>query len=277
MALDFLSYKFEDTPALINTFDEAPLWSASFGLLLLKHLELRPCLTVLDIGSGAGFPLLELAQRLGDSCTCYGLDPWANANARANEKIANYGVKQVKVIEGSAAQIPFADAAISLIVSNLGLNNFDEPEKVFAECYRVLAPNGRLALTTNLNGHWHEFYEVFETALQETGHSNLIAKLKEQQTHRGSTESISSLFTGCGLSISAVHKDEFTMQFLDGAAFLNHYFIKLGWLASWLSLVPQEHHIAVFTKLEENLNALAARNGALRLTVPMAYIEGVKG
>jgi ubiquinone/menaquinone biosynthesis C-methylase UbiE len=277
MSLDFLSYKFEDTPAFINTFDEAPLWSASFGLLLLKHLGLKPGLTVLDIGSGAGFPLLELAQRLGDSCTCYGLDPWVNANARANEKIANYGVKQVKVIEGSAAQIPFADRAISLIVSNLGLNNFDEPEKVFAECCRVLAPDGRLALTTNLNGHWHEFYEVFEMALKETGHSNLIAKLKEQQVHRGSVESISSFFTGCGLSISAVHRDEFTMHFLDGSAFLNHYFIKLGWLSSWLSLVPQEHHTTVFTKLEENLNALAARNGALKLTVPMAYIEGVKG
>ena len=61
---DYLKYKFQDTPEFVNTFDELPLWSASFGLLLLKHLELKPNLKVIDIGSGAGFPLLELAARL---------------------------------------------------------------------------------------------------------------------------------------------------------------------------------------------------------------------
>ena len=71
----YLDYTFEDTPAFVETFDEVPLWSASFGLLLLKHLELKPNLTVIDIGSGAGFPLMELAGRLGKSCTLYGLDP----------------------------------------------------------------------------------------------------------------------------------------------------------------------------------------------------------
>lgn len=52
----YLNYQFKDTETFINTFDEAPLWSASFGLLLLKHLELKSDQTVIDIGSGAGFP-----------------------------------------------------------------------------------------------------------------------------------------------------------------------------------------------------------------------------
>ena len=66
--MEFLNYKFKDTPEFVNTFDELPLWSAPFGLLLLKHVELKPNLKVIDIGSGAGFPLLELASRLGNSC-----------------------------------------------------------------------------------------------------------------------------------------------------------------------------------------------------------------
>ena len=73
--IDYLSYTFKDNKTTVNTFDEMPLWSASFGLLLLKHVTLKPNLTVLDIGSGAGFPLLELAERLGPSAKLCGIDP----------------------------------------------------------------------------------------------------------------------------------------------------------------------------------------------------------
>ncbi len=84
---EYLSYKFDDNPDFVESFDEVPLWSASFGLLLLKHLELKPNLAIIDIGSGAGFPLTELAERLGKSGKLYGLDPWKNANERAKRKI----------------------------------------------------------------------------------------------------------------------------------------------------------------------------------------------
>ncbi len=272
----YLSYKFEDSPAFVNTFDEAPLWSAAFGLLLFKHLELKPDMQVLDLGPGAGFPLLELAQRLGSSCTCYGLDPWANANNRAKEKITNYGIANASIIEGSGNQIPFGDATIDLIVSNLGINNFEQPEVVFKECHRVLKPGGRLVLTTNLNGHWKEFYAIFEDTLQQLGHHELLTKLKAQQEHRGTIASIENLFTASGLKVTRTFEDSFTMRFLDGTAMLNHYFVKLGWLSSWLELVPAELHLQVFPLLEQKLNTYAAQNGNLVLTVPMAYIEGVK-
>src|SRR5436190_24173044 len=124
---DYLKYQFNDDESFISTFDEAPLWSAAFGLLLLKHLELKREKTVLDVGSGAGFPLLELAARLGNSSKLYGVDPWKNANQRARQKIKNYNLKNVEIIECGAEQIPLEDDSIDLIVSNLGINNFSDP------------------------------------------------------------------------------------------------------------------------------------------------------
>jgi ubiquinone/menaquinone biosynthesis C-methylase UbiE len=137
---EYLNYKFEDNENFINTFDEAPLWSTSFGLLLLKHLDLKPNLKVLDIGTGAGFPLMELAERMGSSCKLYGIDPWLNAARRARQKIENYGLSNVELIESSAENLPFEKDSIDLIVSNLGINNFDNPKVVFNECHRVLKP-----------------------------------------------------------------------------------------------------------------------------------------
>lgn len=273
---EYLSYKFEDTPGFIQTFDELPLWSAPFGLLLLAHIEYKPGLTILDIGSGAGFPLMEIAARFGRSCKCYGLDIWVNANNRAKQKIKNYGLSNVEVIEGSAEKIPFDDGTIDLIVSNLGINNFDNPAIVFAECNRVLKPGGKLALTTNLDGHWKTFYEIFEATLRQSGKEALVGKLKEQEAHRGTVESISQLFTSNGFTIHQYHAGTFEMKFVDGSAFLNHYFVKLGWLPSWTGLLEEADRPAVFTLLEQNLNEHAVKNGGLSLTVPMAFIEGEK-
>ncbi len=273
---EYLSYKFDDNPDFVETFDEVPLWSASFGLLLLKHLELKPNLTVIDIGSGAGFPLMEIAERLGKSSKLYGLDPWKNACERARRKIKNYGISNVEIIESSAEQIPFDDNSIDLIVSNLGINNFDQPQVVFKECHRVLKPDGKLALTTNLNGHWKEFYNIFETTLAQLGHDKIIDKLTVHQEHRGTVGSIAKLFTDNGLKIRRHFEETFQMNFLDGSAFLNHHFVKLGWLSSWRDLLPQDNLKEIFLSLEQNLNAYSNESGGLSLTVPMAFIEGEK-
>ncbi|MBC8047368.1 MAG: methyltransferase domain-containing protein [Fimbriimonadaceae bacterium] len=273
---EYLSYTFNDSEEFISTFDELSLWSASFGLLLFKHLELKPNLTVIDIGSGAGFPLMELAGRLGNSCKLYGLDPWINANKRAKQKIKNYGLSNVEIIESSAEQIPFDDNSIDLIVSNLGINNFDNPQIVFKECNRVLKSKGKLALTTNLCGHWKEFYNIFYTTLKQLKKDDLVVALKKEEEHRGTVESVSKLYTDNGFKFCRYYEESFEMKFLDGSVFLNHYFVKLGWITSWLNIFPKESLEEIFSALEQNLNSYANENNGLTFTVPMAFFEGEK-
>lgn len=56
-------------------YDELPLWSAPFGLAILDTIRLKNGMNILDIGSGSGFPMLEIADRAGASCMVYGVDP----------------------------------------------------------------------------------------------------------------------------------------------------------------------------------------------------------
>ena len=94
--LDYLDFKADlSDPELVSAYDELPLWSSSFGALLLRHIPLRRNIAVLDIGPGTGFPLLELAQRLGPSCTVYGIDPWAAALERARHKAQVWRVANI--------------------------------------------------------------------------------------------------------------------------------------------------------------------------------------
>ena len=274
--MSYLDYRFQDSPQFINTFDEAPLWSASFGLLLFKHLPLIQNGVAVDLGCGAGFPLLELAERLGNQCHVYGIDPWENAITRAKQKVADYGVSNVTLIEASAAAIPLENNTVDLIVSNLGINNFENTEVVFRESFRVLKPGARLALTTNLNGHWSEFYRLFEETIKSFGWNDILPELALHEKHRGDRKSISQKFEEAGFKEVRFFEEDMRMSFSNGSAFLNHHFVKLGWLESWFKLIPEKERKPFFGSLEQRINAVASSGHGWHLTVPMLYADAIK-
>lgn len=274
---DYLSATFDlSQPENVAVYDELPLWSALFGRLLFKHLPMRRGMAVLDLGYGTGFPLLELAERLGPSCTVYGVDPWEPARERALSKARRWQVTNVEALAGDAVALPFPDAKFDLIVSNLGVNNFDDPAAAMRECFRVARPGARLALTTNLQGHMREFYEVFEETLAAMGLDDLEPALHAHVAHRVTVESVTTLFEMAGFKLCSVHQESEVLRFLDGSAFLRHHFIRLGFLDGWKALLPPDTLRAVFVELEKNLNRRAEAQGELALTIPIAYIDGEK-
>ncbi|MEM8906916.1 MAG: class I SAM-dependent methyltransferase [Bacteroidota bacterium] len=264
------------TAKIVSIFDELPLWSAAPGQLLLDHLPLAPQLQVLDLGFGTGFPLLHLAQRLGPSSTVYGLDLWTEALKRAQHKIDVIGLSNVHLVEGDAAQIPFPDASLDLITSNLGINNFAASETVVQECYRVLKPSGRLAISSNLVGTFSIFYDHCIRIAQKRKAKEIAAKFGEQVQARSTFLAMQELLAQAGFQITQTVQKTSTMRFLDGTAFLNDHFILLGFMPTWKNAVPAAEQHSFFTEVEQALNHTAATLGVLALEVPIAYVEGLK-
>src|SRR3954453_2073137 len=269
--LDFLDFNPDfNSPQVIAAYDEVALWSAMFGLLLLEEVPMQNVTNALDVGCGTGFPLIELAERLGSGAHVDGIDPWSGGLKRAAEKIASRGTSNVTLHEGSAAAMPFPDATFDLIVSNLGVNNFDDRAAAIRECRRVAKRGATLALTTNLQGHMREFYDVFADVVRDDAEAS--TRLREHIEHRASSDSIAQMLEAGGFEITRSVTQESFMRLADGTALLNHYFIKLGFLDAWKKVVPGNER-EVFARLRHALNEQAANDGELRLTIPVAYIE----
>ncbi len=274
---EYLQTAFDwNDPNQVSVYDELSLWSARFGALLLEHVPFQPGMQVMDLACGTGFPLLELAQVLGPGSRVVGLDPWRAALARARLKMEIMHIPNTWVVEGNGERMPFPVDHFDLIVSNLGINNFEAPERVFAECHRVLRPGGRVALTTNLKGHMDEFYQVFERTLVETGCQDRLDVLEEHINHRVTVSRACQMLIQAGFRISTVIEDAYRWRFLNGSAFLAHTFIRLGFLDGWRGVAGPEREVEVFSRLEQDLNRLAGDQGELALTIPIAYIEAQK-
>jgi arsenite methyltransferase len=246
-----------------GAYDETSLWSARFGTLLLEHLELRPIVRGLDVGCATGFPLFELAFVHGPGSYWTGIDPWAEAIRRAHRKNGVYGLTNVELHVGDGAQMPFADQSFDLLVSNLGINNFDDPDAVMRECFRVAKRGARIALTTNVTGHMAEFYELFRAAAPSHAEAITI-----QEQHRGSRETVADLLGRAGFEVTRMIEDEFFLKFASGTAMFRHFLVQF-FVEGWRSVVDDD---AVYARLEEQLNAASP----LRFRIPMLYAEAVR-
>ena len=117
---------------------------------------------------------------------------------RLRRKIDQRGLRNIRLLEQDAAAIELPEASVDVIVSNLGINNFEDPGAVLRVCARIARPGATLLLTTNLVGHMAEFYEAYREVLIELGHSDRLAALDAHINHRGTVESVASLLEGFG-------------------------------------------------------------------------------
>lgn len=259
---------------LVSVIDELPLWSAPFGLRLLEKIKYRKNIAALDIGSGLGFPLLEVAMRLGNTCKLYGIDPWEAAVERMAAKIKIYGISNVEIINGLAERIPLPDKSVDLILSNNGLNNVDDLKAVLSECNRVSKVGAQLVFTYNTDKTMNEFYTVFEELLRK---KNMTKEIELLKTHiykkRKPIDEFIRLLEEKGFSINEISHDEFTYHFVDGTAMFNHFLIKLAFVDSWKELIAEEIQNEFFDELVKRLNQIAIKKGFLTLTIPFAIID----
>ncbi len=82
----------------VKIFDELPIWSAPFGLLLLDRVPLKRGNTILDVGAGTGFMSIELAQRSGLDSKVIVVDPWTEALQCLKQKISYLSYKFIFLI-----------------------------------------------------------------------------------------------------------------------------------------------------------------------------------
>jgi arsenite methyltransferase len=191
-------------------------------------------------------------------------------------KLETYGLPNVRIIRADAVAMPFSEEEFDLIVLNLIVNNLADPEAALAECFRVAKPGARIVLTSNLVGHMQTFYDFYRAVLFELDLAQHLPQLEANRMHRGTRESMQGLISRAGFRMSKVIEDSFQMRFLDSSALFNHPLIKFGFLEGWRGVVepPEEH--AVFSALEAKLDALAEREGELRMVIPMLYLEAEK-
>jgi len=106
--------------------------------------EIRKGMTVLDLGSGAGFDTFLAAKKVGRRGKVIGVDMTEKMVKKARVNANKYGFSNVEFRMGDIEKLPVDDSSIDVIISNCVINLAPDKAAVFGEAFRVLKKEGRM-------------------------------------------------------------------------------------------------------------------------------------
>lgn len=122
------------------------LWAReSFRRELVRRLEVRPGMRVLETGVGTGANLPFLCRAVGPRGMVVGVDLSGAMLRKARGKVSSLPAP-VKLVRANAASLPFPDEHFDAVLHFGGINFFDDREGALLEMARVAVPGAKLVL-----------------------------------------------------------------------------------------------------------------------------------
>ena len=113
----------------------------------LRHADISPGETVLDLGCGGGIDTVIAARRTGPTGRVIALDFLPEMLERTAKAAAEAGLDNVEPLEGEMESIPLPDDSVDHIISNGAINLSPRKVRVLTECARVLKPGGKFCVS----------------------------------------------------------------------------------------------------------------------------------
>lgn len=158
---------------------------------LLEVAQIRADDRVLDIGAGLAGSARLLASSVGCRVDCIEMSPDYCVGAALLNRLTGLE-DRIKVHEGSALELPFADDSFDVVwMQNVGMNIADK-RTLYEEISRVLKPGGRYAFQEMTAGKVATSYFPLPWASEPA--DNFLVPAEEMQSLLGECGLIAELF-----------------------------------------------------------------------------------
>jgi SAM-dependent methyltransferase len=197
-----------DSPADIYDRYLVPSLIAPLTPELLRRAAPQPGERVLDLACGTGAAARAVAPLVGILGSVVGLDvsPVMLAVARTHPAPAG---APIDWRDGSAENLPFADASFELVLCQQGLQYFADRAAATREMRRVLAVNGRLAIAV-----WRGLaHHPFDVSLNAAIERKLGVPVMTTPYELGDPRDLRSLLEDAGLKDVVIEPFNFMARF----------------------------------------------------------------
>jgi len=236
------------------------------GLAVIDELRPHAGERVLDVGSGTGQTLLQLAERVGPSGRVVGIDVSEPMTAEARARIAHAGVSNVEIVLGNAANQRF-DQPFDVVFSRFGVMFFEDSVAAFTHLKSNMKPGGRLGFVCwqplEKNPWVHRPLSAVQRVLPEQPLPALLAPERPGPFYFSNPDLVRNILASAGLERIVIEPREFTIS-LGGANTLDDavdFTLELGPTARFIGDAPKERVPELQAAVREALAPFATDHG----------------
>ncbi|HUI55227.1 MAG TPA: methyltransferase domain-containing protein [Bryobacteraceae bacterium] len=113
---------------------------------LVQAMGLQPGMTVADVGTGIGYMLPFLSQRVGPNGHVIAEDIFDDFLTAAKQVAENQGLKNVTFVKGAETDPNLPEGQVDMELVLDAYHHFNYPEKMLAALHKALRPDGKLVI-----------------------------------------------------------------------------------------------------------------------------------
>lgn len=235
-----------------------PLFFAPGAEYLVDLAAPGPGERVLDVACGTGIVARRAAPRVGADGTVVGLD-LNEGMLQMARKVSSEVRPPIEWQQGDATEMPFPDAAFDIVFCQQGLQFFPDQRAALGEMYRVLAQNGRLALSILRSIEHNPGYVALAETLERHVGADAGAMMRSPFP-RLSTDGLRGLVAGAGFRDVRILIGIGTVRYPSAEEFLRQEGASSP-LAGPIKALSDGVHEALIQDLRESLRAYADDDG----------------
>ena len=111
---------------------------------ILTGIGLKPGMSLVDVGCGAGFFAIPAARIVGPKGKVYGVDGNPSAISALQEQAEKEGLKNLFLTAGAAEDIVVCEHGADFVFFGISLHDFQDPSKALSNARRMIKPAGKL-------------------------------------------------------------------------------------------------------------------------------------
>ena len=243
-------------------------------LELLEGVRFNSGQKVLNTGPGTACRTMELAQRLGPTSVVYGLLSEKKNFYTIPKKCTLHGWDNIELFQGKPDQLPFADSYFDLILYVCNYSGMQQLGGALSEAARVAKSSAQFLLSVPLKDTLKEYHTMMEDLLRANHMFKEAETFQEvKRLRQKPLKEVEAELKNTGLCISEITLRQYSISFLDGTAFLNHWMVKEELIPDW-DLFLNGTGRETFSRLVENrLNEISGQQRALVFNMPFAVLD----
>jgi SAM-dependent methyltransferase len=221
---------------------------------------------VLDVACGTGVLAKEAARRVVPGGSVVGLDRNEGMLAVARRKSADVEWRQ-----GLAESLPFENGSFDAVVSQFGLMFFEDRVAAIREMWRVLRPEGRMAVAVWAELERSPGYAAMVDLLRRLFGERIAGELHAPFV-LGDPNGLAALFADAAVHGAQVRTEEGTARFPSLEAWI-HTDVK-GWTLG--DMIDDTQYGQLVEEAHTALGHFVGADGAVVFTVPAHIVTATK-